>query len=343
MEIEFSDEEAFYDFRLPPQLALHVEREVTEDEIFKNKNLALFGLPVHSGQAVVMLMKKLRQLYKKICFYHTKVIANGKDENLHQFRVALRTSVSLLGSCRFLCSGGICDDFKKGCKEIISVTNAKRDLDVMRSGLEEYAGELKSALLQKAFDTLQEEVSKKAKEEEERIVSFLQSDLFHEVCRRYEGFIYREFQSYKSFYGHYALLPVCNFVVLKHFQKIKKSVRSLHAGQDMERMHKLRIEFKKMRYLLENFRKNYPEAEMKQLIRSVKKLQNFLGGFHDLYQQKLIFESLLKEQQDTSVIFLLENSILPQIDLRLYKEMKRVDKRVQKFLKQEVLYRKLFS
>ena len=56
------------------------------------------------------------------------------------------------------------------------------------------------------------------------------------------------------------------------------------------RLHELRIDGKRLRYLLEFFSVLYPSSEVKPLLRSLKKLQDVLGDFNDLdvQQQRLI-------------------------------------------------------
>jgi CHAD domain-containing protein len=50
-------------------------------------------------------------------------------------------------------------------------------------------------------------------------------------------------------------------------------------------LHRLRIECKKLRYLLSFFRGFYPVEEMNLLIRDLKELQDHLGRFNDLRVQ----------------------------------------------------------
>ena len=49
-----------------------------------------------------------------------------------------------------------------------------------------------------------------------------------------------------------------------------------------ERLHRLRIDCKKLRYLLEFFAALYPKDDVRPLIDALKKLQDNLGDFNDL-------------------------------------------------------------
>ena len=52
-----------------------------------------------------------------------------------------------------------------------------------------------------------------------------------------------------------------------------------------EKLHRLRIDCKKLRYLLEFFARLYSPAKMKRLIKALKQLQDNLGEFNDLHVQ----------------------------------------------------------
>jgi CHAD domain-containing protein len=53
-----------------------------------------------------------------------------------------------------------------------------------------------------------------------------------------------------------------------------------------EALHGLRIDCKKLRYLLEFFRSLYPSSEIDPLVKALKQLQDNLGDFNDLEVQQ---------------------------------------------------------
>ena len=64
-------------------------------------------------------------------------------------------------------------------------------------------------------------------------------------------------------------------------------------------MHTLRIEGKKLRYLMEFFSSLFPRVEMNALIGQLKKLQDNLGNFHDICVQQ---EYLLSNTDELPII-----------------------------------------
>ena len=343
LEVEFANEKEYKKFVLPDLLQPYVKKEVTEDEVYKNKNLALFGLPVIRGKAIEELMHKLTGLKEHIMLHCQKVLENGDDEDLHQFRVALRTSVSLLKSCHFMCDEKGCLHYKQVLKEIISVTNRKRDLDVMRMELAELSEDVSHSELKKAFERLYTEIADALERESYRIIAYLQSTHFRESIDAYGQFITGGYRRHEIFYAEYAIKPVCDYVIFTHFIKMKKKIQKINPqNHDVAILHKLRIDFKKMRYILENFQELYLHEEIEDLITDVKKIQKILGRFHDAYQQRVIFENLLEKEEDSEILFLIENIILPKIDTVQEKEIVSIEQKVANFLQDEGIYRQLF-
>ena len=73
-------------------------------------------------------------------------------------------------------------------------------------------------------------------------------------------------------------------VAAKRIRKAYRRVahRESLSGLEVEVLHRLRIDCKKLRYLLEFFRSLYPAREAAPLIKSLKSLQSVLGEIHDL-------------------------------------------------------------
>jgi CHAD domain-containing protein len=82
----------------------------------------------------------------------------------------------------------------------------------------------------------------------------------------------------------HAELPIKALVqkkVLKQYRRICRKAAALQADTPDEAIHTLRIQCKKLRYLLELFAELFPEDPMRDLVRRLKRLQNHLGRFND--------------------------------------------------------------
>jgi CHAD domain-containing protein len=75
-------------------------------------------------------------------------------------------------------------------------------------------------------------------------------------------------------------------VIYKRYRRVVKKGRRIGAHTPDEELHALRIDCKKLRYLLEFFTSLFPENQMKVLIKQLKQLQENLGDFNDLSVQQ---------------------------------------------------------
>ncbi len=336
LEVEFEDIKRYENFHLPVSIKQYVKKEVTEDEAYKNKNLALFGKPLLSESeknVSYVLMKKLSLLKSDILKYREKVLESKDDEALHQFRISLRKSASLLSEFSFLCEDGDFEDYKSRLKEIITLTNKKRDLDVMQSSLEKVKESLHNEQLIKTFDGLHNKLRKELLHESVKIIKYLHSSDFTLLMHSYGEFIESGYKEHISFYGRYGISEVLQYLISNRLAKIKKMIKKFNKDFEIQRLHKLRISFKKLRYISESFSEYFDQTTVKNFTKELKKLQNILGDFHDIYQQKELFKNLKKEQAEDNIKFLIDNVILPKLDKKEKKALLKVEKRIGSFMK----------
>ena len=344
LEVEFTGEKAYQNFSLPEVLRPYVQKEVTDDEHYKNKNLALFGLPLgedNPARADRNVLQKLRKLFKKTLGYREKVLAGGDDEDLHQLRVSVRTAVSLLESFALLWEEGTAQKYRNMLKEILSITNHKRDLDVMKKRLKKVEKSITDKHVMKAHKKLMKEIRTWIAREQRYIVAYLQSSRFEEILQEYDRFLKEEAELKRTLYGDYAIKAVCSHIVCRRFEKIRKMHKKIDYKKEWEKLHKLRIAFKKLRYLLENCDTFARSKSMEEALTAMKKLQKSLGAFHDAHQQREIFTRLPAVHRDEEVHFFVEKILLPQIHAYQQEEIDAIRDEVKTFLKQKKTFRSL--
>lgn len=349
MEIEFNTLESYEKFVLPSVLKTYVEKEVTEDEAYKNKNLALFGLPYTENEAkengsVDTLMHIFGKLLDDIYFYRGKLLTGGDDEDLHQFRIACRRSVVMMGEFRLLYEEESLLEHRTGLKDLINISNTKRDMDVLKSELYKIEGEMEVSHYQEALDVLKERVEKILQKEHASIITYLQSETCTNFLMVWKNYITDTNRTNISIYGRYPIDSLSKYVLFQRFLKIKKQIKVLDPKHDAsDTLHKLRIEYKKMRYLLESFGYLYEKKEIKKLLKEMKKLQDVLGLFHDSHQQKMIFEGLLETEENERVQVFIKEILLSNLKAYQKKEILEIQKLLKRFLKKEEAYRQIFA
>jgi CHAD domain-containing protein len=86
--------------------------------------------------------------------------------------------------------------------------------------------------------------------------------------------------------------------VRRAFRRVRKRGRDLDADTAPEVVHRLRIDCKKLRYLLEFFRNVFDAQRIAPPIRALKRLQDHLGEFNDLDVQQRELRAMAAEMHE---------------------------------------------
>jgi CHAD domain-containing protein len=138
------------------------------------------------------------------------------------------------------------------------------------------------------FDYLREKRSKAF----QKVISSLDSRKYKRILRDWDVFLNEPRQDSPT--AANADLPIIDLARKRIYAKYRRTVKDgnliLDDTKD-EMLHLLRIECKKLRYLLEFFSSLFPRKKVNVLIEQLKKLQDNLGDFNDFCIQE---EYLLK-------------------------------------------------
>lgn len=271
-------------------------------------------------------------------------IADIDTEYLHDYRVNLRKIRSIISLVQAIYSPEQTTELKTELAEFMQVTNRLRDLDVylldqddylakvpekyhigLRMMFTDFARERKSVLL-----TVQRRLQSKSYQQ---TITQLQS-LFTDSENLSSG------KKSKRASRHYA----CQLIA-KRYAKVCQIAGEIHADTPDEEVHELRIQCKKLRYLMEFFTPFYPADKIKKLIKSLKVLQNNLGRFNDYSVQQESLQTYLSENEQLAKV---ERKAIKQLIKTLHslqvEERQRVEKNFIRFNSKETQssFHKLF-
>lgn len=207
-------------------------------------------------------------------------------EFLHDFRVAIRRTRSALGQIKNVFPAQTTDRFQKDFASVGKITNQLRDLDVYLLNEFNYRAMLPTVLrddIEPLFDYLREKRSKAFQE----VISGLDSRKYKRILQDWDVFLNEPRQDYPT--ASNADLPIIDLArkrIYKKYLRIVKDGKLILENTKDEMLHLLRIECKKLRYLLEFFSSLFPRKKINVLIEQLKKLQDNLGDFNDFCVQK---------------------------------------------------------
>jgi CHAD domain-containing protein/CYTH domain-containing protein len=330
LEVEFPTESEANAFKLPPAFEAV---EVTDDPFYSNAMLALYGWP-KEPKSVKVLFEAIEQdqfqiedinahmsaydafrtlfywFYTNIKRHKQLYLQTQDNEALHQFRVNLRKTRSLLQVVPNLLDPAITKRFIDGFKQLASKTNTKRDLDVFKEYLEANPARIH----------LDFHISKNRAHEDEVLTSLLTSkatdSFFNEwqmVIEDWEGF----------FQGHNASLPfkaLAAMAILIEIEALIAKLKRLNEASALKRFHKIRIEFKRLRYLLEISEHLFATKALKKAIKKAKVMQELFGTLQDRDIQRSVLRDFEDEpilSEDVEAVAAIEE-LLVQINNEIY-------------------------
>ena len=223
--------------------------------------------------------------------------ADIDTEFLHDFRVALRRTRAGLSQLKGIFPNDITSRFKKELAAIGKMTNRMRDLDVYLLKKEYYCAMLPGQLRAK-LDHLFELLSKERSKERQKVVCLLSSNNYRKTLSEWEKFL----DSYELNIGDDScnsskpVVELAEKFIFKTWRRAISKGRLIHNDSADQELHLLRLDCKKLRYLLEFFGSLFDTEKIQFLTNQLKKLQDNLGDFNDICVQQETLQEYIEHQ-----------------------------------------------
>lgn len=207
-------------------------------------------------------------------------------EFLHDFRVAIRRTRSAIGQIPNIFPQEKYTLFKEEFKRLGQLSNRLRDMDVYLLNknyfLEMLPEELRPGLLP-LFKSLQKERQRQL----QNFIKELNGDRYRKILTEWELFLNVEGDIDSTMTNAArSVISVAKEFIFKSYKKVIKSGKEIDDAKSDVSLHSLRIQCKKLRYLLEFFASLFNQHNMELFIKQLKKLQDSLGEFNDLLVQQ---------------------------------------------------------
>ncbi|ACF46069.1 CHAD domain containing protein [Prosthecochloris aestuarii DSM 271] len=212
---------------------------------------------------------------------------NIDTEFLHDYRVAIRRSRSILAQLKGIFPPQQLRYFQQELRTLAKRTNNLRDQDVYLLEADTFSNLLPAHLrdhLELFFNDL-----KSARRSEHRSFSrYLRSQRHELLIEAWESFLHESAPPdiAQAPNSRQSTAAIAVFTIRKAWKKVLRHGRSTSPKAMDSELHALRIDCKKLRYLLEFFSSIFPPKTIGPVIRHLKKLQDNLGQFVDLSVQQ---------------------------------------------------------
>jgi CHAD domain-containing protein len=212
-------------------------------------------------------------------------------EFLHDYRVAIRRTRSLLGQIKHIFPVRRLAYFKREFSWLGQITGPTRDLDVYLLKFDAYRQALPK-LMQKHIASFHVFLERHWKIEHARLCRELDSKRYQKLIKEWHDTLDNEnirwSQAAASQETMNASKPVRQIAgkrIVKLYQRILQEGNRITPESRDEDLHELRKTCKKFRYMVEFFHDFYPEVAVRNLLKTLKQLQDHLGDFQDLCVQ----------------------------------------------------------
>jgi len=218
-------------------------------------------------------------------------IVNDLDtEFLHDYRICLRKIRSLLSLVKGVYPAVDSQQIRTILGDLARQTNRLRDLDVYLLAREEYL-ELVPPVFRPALNRMFDDFSAEREKEVHRVASKISSPAIRRLRSKISVCFAEETTHGPSPAAELPSGPLVFTAIYRRYRKICKLAAGIDATTPDEGIHQIRIECKKLRYLMEFFNELIPKETGATLQKLLRRLQGRLGEFNDAsVQQKSLLE-----------------------------------------------------
>jgi CHAD domain-containing protein len=225
-------------------------------------------------------------------------IADLDVEFLHDLRVATRRSRSAISLLKAALPMEDIAPFRDELKWLGTITGPCRDLDVWLMDMDGMRALLPTASAA-ALDPFETLLGAERRKAQRSLARQLRSARFRALLEGWRAVLEGDPVSDAGTAAHRPIRVFARARILKVYRRIIKGGRALGDDPPAAPLHELRIEAKKLRYLLEFFAGLDAAQQAPRLIKKLKTIQDVLGGFNDMEVQQAglrTFSSKLVEE-----------------------------------------------
>jgi len=232
-------------------------------------------------QAAVVILKSLLKTMRQ---NKNKIKNNIDIEFLHDFRIAARRTRVVLTETKGVFPREMTDCCKKEFVLLGKLTNKVRDYDVFLLNRDNYNKMLPENLKQ-GMNRIFNYIKRNRKKEYEKIKSELESTEYKNLIENWNNELEKSPELPETVNSKAPALEFAKKNIFDLLEEIINKNKNIKLKTKDIKIHSLRINCKKLRYMLEFFRSLLDKKEVKPLLSSLKKLQDNLGEFNDVATQ----------------------------------------------------------
>lgn len=213
------------------------------------------------------------------------IVADLDTEFLHDYRVALRKIRSVLSLFKGVYDPEQTAGLKARFSALMVPTGPLRDLDVYLLAQQDFC-DLVPDRMHAGLDRMFARLRDRRAAEHAKLAAHLRSKGYQKEIKALAKLFARRRKLLPGPNASRASFDLACELIWKRYRRIRRIAAGLTAETPDEEVHELRIECKKLRYLMEFFGPVFPRGDFQNVLKSLKELQDSLGLFNDYAVQQ---------------------------------------------------------
>jgi CHAD domain-containing protein len=220
------------------------------------------------------------------------VVEDWDSEFLHDLRVAVRRTRTLLRQYKRHLPASLIERYEPQFRWLGQATGPARDLDVHLLDFQAYL-DIVPCGVRPDLEPLRTFLITKRRAAQSELCAALRAPRFRSLMCDWTLRLQDPFEPMHE--GERTARTVADRSVRRAFKRVLRRSRAIGPESPPAAMHRLRMNCKKLRYSIEFFAPLYPRERTKALIGNLKSLQDNLGCFHDCEVQERALRAFSEE------------------------------------------------
>lgn len=218
-------------------------------------------------------------------------------EFLHDYRIALRKIRSVLSLFRDVYDASQTLELKTRFSALMAPSGPLRDLDVYLLEQQSFYDLVPDAM-HGGLDAMFALIRLRRADEHRRLAAHLQTRAYEKEIKALSKLFSKKRKLLPGANASRSSHDLARELIWRRYRKIRRIASGLTADTPDAEVHRLRIECKKLRYLMEFFAPVFPEEPFQELLKPLKRLQDALGLFNDRSVQQHNLQAFVKSLGD---------------------------------------------
>ncbi|MCH9812433.1 MAG: hypothetical protein K0U47_00655 [Epsilonproteobacteria bacterium] len=362
LEVSFQNQSQKLKFKLPSIFKNLVIKEVTKDERYQNKNLALLGDPEKNPYNIYAIFKSIElgritnlqsvifpemktsdsvrialyKLFIELKISHDEIIQSEAKEGIVSFNAALKNSRILLEEYRNIFDKNIVSKVRKHLKLMKCALSKEKDLQFIKRELYKLEGIIEPKEMKDFLNVLDEHIAV----EQHKIMKFLKTREFSIIFKQYELLLKENNRSFTSIEAQTSILNSLNYKMMMHYKEAMMVCGKYEGCEDKQSFDTMKKPLKVVRALVDEFHMAMTKKRAKMIHKYTSRVIKCVNQIESIDKKALIVKtyiSHLKSKPQTA------EEIVHRIDkeskIRIKEKSEALQKSVDNFKRQKQLFK----